>query len=79
MTRHFSESVAIRLRNAARRAARSRRTNKAEGCITGTNHKARRSFVPVWEADYSCASPKLHHPVFSSLSIPLRVEIPNGS
>ncbi len=46
MTRHFSESVAIRLRNAARRAARSRRTNKAEGCITGTNHKARRSFVP---------------------------------
>ena len=27
----------------------------------------------------SCASPKLHHPVFSSLSSPLRVEIPNGS
>lgn len=49
--RHFSKNVAIRLRNAARRAARQRRTNQAaaeEGeDITGVNLGARRLRVPV--------------------------------
>jgi hypothetical protein len=43
--RHFSESVAIRLRSAARIAVRRRRTNKLEGeeeDTPGVNHGARR-------------------------------------
>lgn len=45
--RHFSRNVVIRLRNAARRVARQRRRNRAEGeHTTGANRKARPVYVP---------------------------------
>ncbi len=48
MIRHFSRNVAIRLRNAARPAARQRRTNRAERAdfTGGVNHNPRQSHVP---------------------------------